>query len=227
MFYKKNPVLEGIQGVQGMSFDDDTVVEGQEFAIWADRRTFPPPWIPPLVIVTAQEMSREQAEALNFYRANKVPPPPRHLGVITTKNFENTDEGAKVQFMQPPIRHEAPAPRIDDDAEAKAAAEKAEKEENERRAAQTEQDRVDAEDKEKQKAAGTPIDSIAIESLIEYLKGVTEKNASAVIKRFATLEELSKASNADLRTCNIKSNFFKLVRSSAVELIAALEQEEE
>jgi len=217
MFYKKNPKVDGVIGVQNVSFDDDTVVEGDEFAMWANPNTFPG-WTPSLVVVTAGELTKAQAEALQYYRSHKKPAPPRHLGVITTKNFENTQEGAKVQITQPPIKHEAPAPDPDDDAEAKAAREKAEKEEEERLAAQTEQDRLAAEEAAKKKS-GTPVSNFTPDQLVDGIKGVTGKNVAKVMKKFPTVEAIAKASNIDLRSCGIKANFFKAVRDSAAQMV--------
>jgi len=47
-FYKKNTAIDGTIFVNGKSFDNDTVVFGDEFAPFADPNTFP--GIPPRLV---------------------------------------------------------------------------------------------------------------------------------------------------------------------------------
>lgn len=226
MFYKKNPDVEGVIGVQGVSFDNDTVVEGEEFAIWADPATIPGQ-PPSLVAVSAEQLTPEQAESLQYYRSHKKPKPPKHLGPVTTKNFKNTDDGAQLLITTSTIESDVPIPDplVDDTEEEKKRKEEEErlrKEEEEKTALQ--KIREEEEKKTTGNVDGINLSNFSNTELAKEIPGVTIKNVATVVEKFQTLEKLCKASNAELRTAGVKATMFKKLRDASRKLLNSVQE---
>jgi len=109
-FYKKNPKIEGTITVQKVLLDDDMVVTGEEFRIFANPKTFPS--IPVrLVAVDFDSLTETQKERAIQFAKERGQPAPRHLGVIKSENFELTRDGAfKIHSQPKKPSKQAPAP---------------------------------------------------------------------------------------------------------------------
>jgi len=196
-FFKKNPKIEGDICVCGKPFSDDTVVFGEEFAPFADPKTFPG-MEPRLVECQMNEIQGEKLDNLKAFETSRVPEPPRHSGGTTTANFHMEGEGAKIDILAPIRTAVAPTPKPVEDTP--------KVEEILKRSV------VDEEKIPKVKLIS---ELYSPSSMASECPGVNESSASKIIAKFKTLEDLASASNVDLRTAGIRSNYFNKVRAWA------------
>jgi len=200
-FYKKNPEIRDTITVQGVALDDEKIVCGDRFAIFADPATFP--GIPVrLIEVDFSEMSRDQQRRAADCAAEHDGIPPRSLGVIKSDQFQVTP-AAEVKVVSPP-----PRPVVK------------EQEKPVDNGLDVLKKHIESEKKSKTHALET---LFSLEDFIDTFPGVTPANAQILRKKFKTLDELVEASNSTLRACGVKPNFFGRLRDRAQAEIDELE----
>lgn len=202
--YQKNPEIKGTICVNGKLIDDDSIVFGKDFDMFANPKTFPGQTVL-LVRVEFDKLSKEQQEKLKVFESELKPKPPRHMGAITTANFKNQGDGTvklsnKPEVIAPPKKVEAAKEVVE------------EKKEPEKKT--VEQMIQDEEN------APVNIDEVFSPSeFVDDFAGITEGNVGKVMKSFKTFNDLAGASNTDLRKVGVRSNFFGRVRERAQEII--------
>lgn len=198
-FYKKNPEVAGEPFVCGKQMTDDAVVCGEEFAPFADPKTFPgrPP---KLVEVSFEDLSDDEKLSARGVAIEQASKPPRHLSTITSESVapqagknepikivtSPVDMGTKPK--EPPKKPEPPKVSEERDEEISKAFQ------------------------DKMPDLSSMYDR---EGLVEVFPGITGKNATKVFKSFKNLEAMATASNAELRKAGIQPNFFDRVRKTA------------
>jgi len=206
--YKKNPEIEGTVCVNGELMDDDSIVFGKDFEMFADPKTFPGQKVI-LVRVDFNKLDEKQMAKLQQFEVGRHPKPPRHMGPITTANFKNAGDGSvkmsnKPDKVTPP---KAPEPVTE------------KKKEPEKK---TVEEIIQDEESEPVK-----IDEVFSQpEFVEDFAGVTDGNVKKVLKKFKTFDELAKASNTDLRAAGVRSNFFGRVRDRASEVLEEIAKED-
>jgi len=205
--YGKNPKIEGTICIQGKTLDDDSIVFGKEFDMFADPRTFPDIEVK-LVRVSFNDLTDTQKMKLQGFEGQLQPKPPRHLGPSTTANFKNAGDGsvkmaAKPEKFIPPPQEVVEAPKVVEtvevkEPEVKSTAQVIQDEENE-------PVRID--------------EFFSNAEFVDDFAGITDANVEKVLEKFETLDDLVSASNTDLRASGIRSNFFGRVRDRATEVL--------
>jgi ERCC4-type nuclease len=70
------------------------------------------------------------------------------------------------------------------------------------------------------------MDIFDMDMFIDKFPGVTAENAESLLAKFKTLRDFANATNVDLRTAGVRSNFFTRLRAAAMELLDEYEDEE-
>jgi len=210
ILYRKNPKIEGDMTLQQIPFDDDMIVFGEEFAMFADPMTFPGRPTK-LVVVEYKDLSKSQKAALDHFQATRKPAPLRHLGVIKSDMFDVKETGevelvskGMNKFAEP----EAPVPTVEDDPEHVEV-----------------QEDVDPDVEYKEVISTDLRDMFNKDELVDEFPGITEANSENVFEAFKTIEDLSEASNVDLKKAGIRSNFYSRVRGTAKEFLESMQEE--
>lgn len=204
-FYKKNPEIKGSITVQGKLIDDDTVVSGEQFKVFADPKTFPGTTVR-LVRVEFKDLSQRQKDQVQDFIAEQKGLPPRHLGVIKSDAFKATDGGnvkvvdtaAVTPTSTRAVRSEPVPPK------------------------EPERPREPLVDPSKEKPKLVS-EMFTHQTFAETFPGITEKNAKKALKQTTTLEALANADNATLRKMGISPSFYGRLREKAQELLGEQE----
>lgn len=203
-FFKKNPKIKGAVCVQGYTLDDESVVIGEEFKMFANPKTFHGR-DPMLVPVAFEELSEGQKATLEKFMATQKPKPPRHLGPITSANFDVSMKGeARIKLSEPVRTAVAPTPEPEPEPEP-----------DEETAEVAEEKGAVEGLKEEPSTVLTEI--MSTKEMVDEFPGITNSNVSKIIKKFKTLEDLVEASNVDLRSAKVRPNFYNKVREAAEE----------
>jgi len=190
-FYKKNPKIEGNITVQGEAMDDDRVVCGKDFKMFADPATFPG-MLPRLVTVDFDKLTDSQKEQARAFAIAQGEKPPKHLGVIKSDDFLTTDAG-EVQVVKKPVPLKRVEPKVPEKSEAKIS------------------------DPRPQKVK-TINDMYSPQAFVELMPGVTDGNVKKVFNQATTLADLSQASNVQLRKMGVSPSFYGRLRDKAAKL---------
>jgi hypothetical protein len=205
-FYKKNPEIKLDNFVvQGKLVTDETILCGKEFARFADPSTFPGR-IPKLVEVDFSELTDGQRLEAKGIAEEQASRPPRHLGVITSDNMGRLPAGRiripSIPDVTPKQKAKASAPvekqpgvKLADNPPIPA----------------TEDEIAEVFDNELPKLSAM----YGQEDMADVFPGVTSRNAQIVLNSFLNLDELSSASNSELRKAGIRANFFDRLRRKA------------
>lgn len=196
-FYKKNPDVEGTPFVCGKRMDDETIVCGEEFAPFADPKTFPgkPPKLVEVSIDVLNEKQKLMAKDVAIEQAER---PPRHLGVVTSDSIASGIKGTgPINIVESPT--DMGSGKNKKSSQAKVIP-----------------------DKKKYEIKDVFTDKIPVlntkygeTGLIDVFPGITERNVKKILSSFNNLLELTNASNADLRKAGVQPNFFDRVRKTA------------
>jgi len=193
-FYKKNPVIKGTIYVQGKEMNDDTVVCGEEFRMFADPATFPNVPVR-LVRVDFNALNADQVAQVQGLSKEQAARPPRHLPPIMSEQFSVSSMGEL-----------KPIPKVEEKKDV-IAEKKAEK-------------------LVVSKADKSLTEVFTMAEFINAFPGVTEENAENILAKFKTLRDFANATNVDLRTVGVRSNFFVRLRNAATEALQEYEDEE-
>lgn len=205
-FYKKNPEIE-LESfvVQGKLVTDETVLCGKEFAPFADPSTFPG-WTPKLIEVEFSELTDGQRLEAKGIAEEQASRPPRHLGVITSEQIGKPPEGRiRIPSM----------PDVTQKQKAKASV-PVEKQPGVKLA---DNPPVPATEDEIAEVFNNELPKLSAmygqDEMADVFPGVTARNAQTVLNSFLNLDELSSASNSELRKAGIRANFFDRLRRKA------------
>jgi hypothetical protein len=216
-FYKRNPEVEHEFTLQGIVMDEDTVVCGEEFAPFADPKTFPgrPP---KLIVVAFESLTDDQKFQVKGFADNQAVKPPRHLGVITSDAFHSPGE-SKFKISNVPDIAEERRKQLEkakpiDTPEVRGP----EKNLDLGRVRYGKEKTTEQEIIEEMMGDALPElkKMYSPKAMVELFPGVTEKNVSKILENFRDLDELSKAANAELRRSGMPPNYFGRVRARAL-----------
>lgn len=213
--YKKNPEIDGSFCLNGNTLDDDSVVAGKEFDAFANPATFPGRPVK-LVRVEFDDMTDAQKESAKAFVDNMKDKPPRHLGAITSKAFEMTQTGEpRIKISEPVRTAVAPTPKPEPIPEPEV---------EPKTVAEALGEGIEDPTKE---APDTSLDGLfTSETLAKRFPGVTPANAGKVLDKFDKVEDLAGASNVDLRSVGVRSNFFSKIRGEAKALLEEMTSED-
>jgi len=208
-FYKKNPSINGVIVVRGVSMNDDTVVCGGDFEMFADPMTFPGK-PPKLVRVDISELTDEQKEQVAEFISDQRKKPPRHLGVTKSSDFSMNSFGdLKIKSN----------PSVDRKLEKRLEKEQFIKKET------TKDSPMDIVRKQEEPRVKSIADQYSPMELVEALPGVTKRNAKNIIEKVKTMGDLSMLSNVGLRSLGITPPFYKKLRKKARALVEEEKQD--
>jgi hypothetical protein len=66
----------------------------------------------------------------------------------------------------------------------------------------------------------------SFDEFVGTFSGITEGNAENILNKFKTMRDFAKATNVELRTAGVKSNFFSRLRTAVITLLEEWENEE-
>lgn len=207
-FYKKNPNVEGTVFVCGKPIDDKAVVFGEEFAPFADPRTFPG-IEPRLVECQVDEIKGDKLDSLKDFEKSKEPERPRHAGPTTTANFHMEGDGARVDMNDAMRTAVAPTPAP----APTSVSSSIQGGSSEKKAAES----SDPKSLQEEKAVKPKLISELFSpiSMAEHCPGIGESTAAKIIDKFSTMDELANAGNVELRALGVRSQHFNKVRAWA------------
>jgi hypothetical protein len=208
--YKKNPKIKGSFFLQGELVDDDTVLAGEKWEMFADPSTFPgrPP---KLVKQEFNDLSHDERKVVSELPADTGKIPPRHIGPTTSAAFELDTVGdlkIKSNVTQEKRSGQTGAIRVVPGP-------------NEEELALERADEVVEElTPPKSKSKEIVLDEAYTKAtLTEALPGVTKSNVGKVFRGFRTMKELARAGNSDLAKVGVRSNFFIRLREAATNIV--------
>jgi len=206
-FYKKNPEIKGTIFVQGEEIDDEKVVCGEKFRIFADPSTFPGK--PPKLVKTELEsLDSKQISDVKKQVKEEAAKPPRHLGVIKSTQFDITRDTGEMRLENRPERpNEAVLAKLEAEVEEEIIPEKVEKVEEVKLISESDL------------ASKTLKEIYTVEQIIDVFPGITDKNAEAFMNMFDKVHDVSVASNVDLRRLGVPSNYFRRLRDRASDIL--------
>lgn len=195
-FYVKNPNIRHSVTVQGVQMNSDTVVCGEEYALFANRNTFPGKE-PKLVEVDFASMTSDQQKAARSFAAKTGQKAPRHLGPTTSASINVKDTvSQKLQSL----------PDIEKNTETK------------------KKQRCD--EKPSVLSEGLPAlrDLYQPEQMVDQFPGITNENAPRVLEAFDTFDDLIRAKKSEMRLAGISPTYSTRLRRAARRAKEAHEQ---
>lgn len=217
-FYKRNPEVEHEFTLQGIVMDKDTIVCGEEFAPFADPKTFPGK-PPKLVVVAFESLTDDQRVQVRGFADKQAMKPPRHLGIITSDAFHSPGE-SKFKISNVPDIAEERERQLEEARPIETPEVRGpEKNLDLGRVRYGEQNQT-AEQEAIEEMMGDKLPELkkmySPKAMVELFPGVTEKNVSKILENFQDLEELAHAANAELRRAGMPPNYFGRVRARAL-----------
>lgn len=193
-FFKKNPEIKWSITVQKVLLEDDTIVCGDEFAMFADPRTLPGSVVK-LVSVDVKDLTEEQLKQVGQFSVEMSRRPPKHLPPTSSENFMTDKTSGDLQIIK------APTPKP---VEKKI----------------TKEDIKEVVSDITGKTPKKLSELYSRKEIAEILPGVTEKNAKRVLDGICTLRDLSLSSNTKLRKVGIMPAYYKKARDTAARLLS-------
>jgi hypothetical protein len=216
-FYKRNPEVKHEFTLQGIVMNEDTVVCGEEFAPFADPKTFPGK-SPKLIVVTFESLTDDQRFQVKGFSDKQAMKPPRHLGVITSDAFHLHGESKFKISHVPDIAKDRKKQLEEAKAIETPEVRGPEKNLDLGRVRYGKEKTTEQEIIEEMMGDAMPElkKMYSAKTLVELFPGVTEKNVLKIFENFRDLDDLSKAANAELRRSGMQPNYFGRVRARAL-----------
>lgn len=190
-FFIKNPKIEQeVVYVQGQKVDAEAALAGDEFAPFANPKTFPGQE-PKLLRVPFEKLSPAQVEKVRHLVNEQAQKSPKHMGVIRSSQFMVKDTGGIQVKEEAKVSsgalQEKPIPK----------------------ASKGKPIALHLTVPKKERALA---DVLTPEEMIDAFPGITEKNVKKVFKQFKTLEAMSQGSNSEFTKAGVQSNFIRRIR---------------